>query len=520
MIDGFLIRHLVDELNRELKKARLEKIIQMSPFSFGFYFYHQGKRKLLVIDLSPEHFRMHLSKKIPQEQMSSQTLSTFKKHLEGAILSNISQYHSDRVIELELIMNDFIEGPIQKKLIFEAMGRHSNLLLVQDHIIIDTVKKMFFETGRQLLPQAMFTYFPSDKQSFDRIDYDKITSPKDLMDQYMGISPLLARYLDEHKVQIHEITISPTRDLTTGKFYVLDLFNHEKKTYPSISEMLDDEPMLVQKTFVSEAFFIDKQIKRLINKKEQLKDDLEKAYDALKAKDIADLIYQSLFPLDEKIASFTDDQGITIPIDSTKTLNQNAQDFYKKYQKAKRSIGFIQDQITQNDAMIDLFHEFQGFLSFATHDSIKELDQELATYGYKKSKQTQHAKKSKQKPNILKIVDGPITYTIGKNNLQNEYITHELAQKEDFWFHVKDAPGAHVVVNTSSLTEEILRKAAMLTAYFSSLRESSSIPVDYTKIKYIKKIPGLPGYKVSYRNHQTMYIDIDQEKINHYLNKV
>jgi predicted ribosome quality control (RQC) complex YloA/Tae2 family protein len=113
-----------------------------------------------------------------------------------------------------------------------------------------------------------------------------------------------------------------------------------------------------------------------------------------------------------------------------------------------------------------------------------------------------------------------LTYAIGKNNLQNEYVTNVYAQKEDYWFHVKDAPGAHVVVNAKTLTEPILRKAAMLAAYYSSLRFSSSIPVDYTKIKYIKKIPGVAGYKVTYQKQQTIYIDIDEQKLQTYLKNV
>ena len=520
MIDGFLIRHLVNELDHELKKARLEKIVQMSTLSFGFYFYLHGTRKLLKIDISPEHFRLHLSTKPPKDQISSQVLSTFKKHLEGSILESISQYASDRVIHLDFMMNDFIEGPTKKRLIFEAMGRHSNLMLIQDGIIIDTVKKMFFESGRQLLPQAQFTYFPTDKIPFDQIDYASYSTPKALTDRYMGISPFLARYLDEHKVQISEIKISPTRDLHSGKFYVIDVFSQEKKTYSTISAMLDDEPTWHQKHYDSQAFFIDKTHKKLTNKLEQLQDDLEKAHEALSTKDIGDMIYQLALPLDQKYASWTNEMGVTIALDPNKTLNQNAQDYYKRYQKAKRSIGFIQDQIKQTETMIHLFEDFKGFLSFATLDSMKELDQELSQYGYKKARSIPPSKKGKNKPNILKIMDGPIIYTVGKNNLQNEYVTHVLAHKEDMWFHVKDAPGAHVIVNVPTLNEAILRKAAMLAAYFSSLKGSSSIPVDYTKVKFIKKIPGLPGYKVSYRNHQTIYIDIDEEKIQRYLNKV
>ena len=150
-------------------------------------------------------------------------------------------------------------------------------------------------------------------------------------------------------------------------------------------------------------------------------------------------------------------------------------------------------------------------MSMSTQDSIRDLDKELLSYGYKKMK-FDVVKKKKDKPNLLTLRDGEITYTIGKNNLQNELLTHTLADKNDYWFHVKDAPGAHVVVHTSDLNESVLRKACMLAAYYSGMKHSSSIPVDYTRIKYIKKIPGLPGYKVTYKNQQTMYIDIDEEK--------
>jgi predicted ribosome quality control (RQC) complex YloA/Tae2 family protein len=150
-------------------------------------------------------------------------------------------------------------------------------------------------------------------------------------------------------------------------------------------------------------------------------------------------------------------------------------------------------------------------------DSIKDLEAELIPFGFKKLKSIKVNKKQNVKPNLLRIVDPDATYLIGKNNIQNEYITHTLANSEDYWFHVKDATGAHVVVQTKSLTEHVLRKAAMLAAYFSQMRNSSSIPVDYTLIRNIKKIPKLPGYQVIYKNHKTIYIDINTEFISKFL---
>jgi predicted ribosome quality control (RQC) complex YloA/Tae2 family protein len=117
------------------------------------------------------------------------------------------------------------------------------------------------------------------------------------------------------------------------------------------------------------------------------------------------------------------------------------------------------------------------------------------------------------------IEDDYALYAIGKNNIQNEYLTHTYAHKDDYWFHVKDAPGAHVIVQTKALIESVQRKACMLAAYFSKLKNSSSIPVDYTRVRHIKKIPGKPGYHVIYTQNKTMYIDIDEDLIIEIMSK-
>ncbi len=145
MIDGLFIHALVEELNQSLAKARIEKVVQTDDHSFVLLCYHQREKKQLMIDLSPEHFRMHLTQKNVGESKSSQFVMTLKKQIEGAIIDRITQYQTDRVVIIDLTVYDFIDGPIQKQIIFEAMGKHSNLMLIKDGVIIDTFKKMFFE---------------------------------------------------------------------------------------------------------------------------------------------------------------------------------------------------------------------------------------------------------------------------------------------------------------------------------------------------------------------------------------
>lgn len=521
IFDGVFIHHLLRELNSVLYKSRLEKIYQSDESSFLFVLYVKGERHYLALHLSPNHYGLYLTQSLKSGQVTSQFLNTLKKHIEGGILEEILQYQTDRVIVFKFTVYDLIDGPISKELIFEAMGKHSNLLLVKDMIIIDTYKKMFFESGRQLLPQASFEFFPSDKKPFTEIDYTIEHSPQDLVNHYLGISPFIASYLDEHQVPVLSIPVKPTRSLTQKKDYVLDIFpeSDEKIHFNQISSMMDTKAISSQPVLLSHALFIQKQIQKSIKKniqyEEMLKEARERIHDRIKG----DLIYQSGLNLLEKHASM-EIEGIRVDLDPTKTLNDNAQLYYKSYQKGKRSLLHIESQIKQNQELLELFQDLETFVGFATPESIKDLENELIPYGFKGSKLPKVSKKQSQKPNIIKLEDQGITYYIGRNNIQNEYVTHEIAHKEDTWFHVKDGAGAHVVVTTKTLTEKILRKAAMLAAYFSSMRESSSIPVDYTLVKYIKKIPGLPGYRVSYSKHSTLYIDIDPEQIKAFLKNV
>ncbi len=518
IFDGFFIYHMIKELNNNLIRSRLEKIYQTSEMSFVFVFYHRGIRNHLKLSLSPHDFGMHLTASKTRSTVSSQFLTSLKKHLEGSILESISQYKTDRVITFRFASSDFIDGPTEKTLIFEAMGKHSNLVIVKDGLIIDTFKKMFFIEGRQLLPKAKFEFFPSEKKPFFNIDYYTISSYKELVENYLGISPFLAKYLFENQVNLADIAVNPTRNIELAKDYAFDIFpdTDNKKHYQSLSQMIDSRELKVASSTSSHQTFIKQQLKKFYTKKDRFDDLLVKASKNLESKHKGDLIYQSGLDLKQHVSSLTV-CGTTIVVDPTKTLNENAQLFFKVYQKAKRSIDHLVEQNKKNDALIKLFIEFETYLELSKAESLIDFETALVPFGFKKAQKRPSTNKKSKKPHILTIVDNDTTYYVGKNSLQNEYITHKIGRKDDYWFHVKDAPGGHIVVNQSHLSEVVLRTAAMLAAHFSSLKYSSSIPVNYTKIKYLKKIPGAPGYTLRYSNHKTIYIDIDLEKISSHL---
>jgi len=519
VFDGFFLYNLINELNQDLSKSRLEKIYQTDDMTFVFVFYLKGKRMQLKLDVSPFQFGMYLTHKKTLVTITTQFLASIKKHLEGAILNEIIQRDSDRVAIFDFTVFDYIDGPIQKLLIFEAMGKHSNLILVKDDLIIETFKKMFFEEGRQLLPMAHFEYFPTDKKPFFDIDYSDITSPKDIVDRYMGVSPFLAKHLYDTKSQITDLKLKPTKVVTTGKSYALDLFEDKIKVYyDTLSQMLDDHEEKKVVNFTSHQQFIEKQIAKLERKLEQSESLIAEANEMLTFKEKGDLLYSSQCDLSEKRTDLTLGD-LRIILDPLKTVNENAQRFYKLYQKAKRTLNHIEKQDHQTNELLDLFQEFKTYLSFSDAEQVKDIEKELIEFGYK-PKQKQSSKKTVSRPLITKLNFMTYHIYIGKNSTQNAFLTHEVAKKEDYWFHVKNAPGAHIVVSCEKLNEEIIRTSAMLAAHFSSMKYSSSIPVDYTQIKYVKKISGKPGYQVSYSKEQTIYIDIDEEKIEFYLKKV
>ena len=248
---------------------------------------------------------------------------------------------------------------------------------------------------------------------------------------------------------------------------------------------------------------IEKELNRLTLKQLNLQSDLDLNSNYQAYKEQADAIYMSGMDLNTKTSQLGD-----LKLDSQKTLNDNAQSLYHKYHRAKKSIEPIKGQMALTNALIQYYQSLLGTLSYADKSDIKDLQDELIARGLIKVQKTKQKSNKPQKPTILSFVTNDFAIYIGKSSIQNDYLTHTFSQKTDYWFHVQQGPGAHVLLR-GEFNEQSLRLSAMLAAYFSPLRNSSSIAVDYTLIKYIKKIKGLPGYNVSYDHQKTLYIDID-----------
>ncbi|VEU82728.1 Rqc2 family fibronectin-binding protein [Acholeplasma hippikon] len=512
-LDGVYTHFLVNELNEKISKSRLESIWS-NQTSFIFQFYRQKERQYLNINLNASFASCYLTNNPHAKGEIASFTNQLKKHLEGGILEEIKQYKSDRVIIFYFTYYDFILGPIKKEIIFEAMGRHANLYLIENNKIVDVYKKTFVIDGRHLVPNAEFEFFNTDKLDAKEYTFNPLLTPKELTEKYLGISLRLAKFLCENPINPYDIKVNPTYSKLENKSYYFNLFEGEVTNYHTLSEALDARIIQQSNPKTPYFTFIKNHQKKLDKKYEQLIKQRENAYLHLQDKDKGDLIYQSNYDLN---LNYKKIDGIDL--DDRYSLSKNAQIFYKNYQKAKRSLTFINTEINGVLEQKQIFDNYQFELEKSDEQELQDFKEILIPYGFMKQSLKKQHKQNKHKVKLLTIKDSEATYTIGKNSLQNGYLMNELGKPNDYWFHVKDAPGSHLLVRCEELSEHVLRKASMLAAHFSSLAESSSIPVNYTRFKYVSKMSGKPASFVKIKNEKTIYIDIDKDLITTYLFK-
>lgn len=508
-LDGYFIYHLQKEFEMNLVGVRIKKVRQTSKDTFVFTYFKQGE-KHLVFELNPNKSHVRITQNQPYGDVTSNLLSALKRHLENAEITAISQYQMDRVLIFNFQKFDQIFGYAHYVLIYETMGRTTNLILLENNLVIEAYFKQFSLDKRSILNKSEFTFFPSDKKVFsetDLIELRRIDEPKLFMNTFMGFALDTAKYFVETKQNPLSLPITPT--LLLGEKRQFYSFNPNLsltfETYPSLSSLLEAFYNFETPKYMDIEKLIDKELKRLDLKLNNLYGDLEQSRAFESSKQLADDIYTQSLDLGAKVSHFNG-----IPLDPQKTLNEHAQSLYQKYQKAKKSILPIESQISHTKAYKTYYQDIKDQLPILSPNDLDDIKKELGEVGLIKLKI--NPKKKPSKPMLLSVKGENFEIFIGKTSEQNNYLTNTFAQANDYWFHVKHGPGAHVVLR-GEFHEQSLRMAAMLSAYHSPQRQSSSIPVDYTKVRNLKKIKGLPGYNVTYTNQKTIYIDIDESKI-------
>lgn len=561
--DGIVTKAITEELKDRLEHGRISRIYQPYKYDLIFTIRANGKNQQLLISANPSYARIHITNETYENPKEPPMFCMLlRKHLEGSFIEKIEQDGLERIIKFYVRTKNEIGDESIKILIVEIMGRHSNVLLVdqEKNIIMDSIKHVSPAVNRHrtVLPGHEYIAPPEQNKAdpltvneetlLKKLDFNQGKIGNQLVEQLSGISPLFANEVIQRAGLVNRTTIpqaffsmidpiknksyQPQMIYAGNKeyFYICDLthLKGEAKYFETVNELLDRYYFgkAERDRVKQQANDLDRFIKNELNKNKKKIKKLESALSDAEKADRYQLygelltanIYAAKKGMKEmEVVNYYDENGatVTIQLDPLKTPSENAQSLFLKYQKLKNSVDVVKEQISLTIIEVEYFEALLQQIESASPKDIEEMREELAEEGYLKARKNAKKMKSKnQKPTLDHYTssDGD-EIIVGKNNKQNEYLTNKLARRDDIWLHTKDIPGSHVVIRNEDPSERTLQEAASIAAFFSKAKNSSSVPVDYTKIRHVKKPSGSkPGF-VIYENQTTLYVTPDEELI-------
>ena len=542
--DGFFLHHMVEELRRELVNGRIQKINQ--PFEQELVLQIRSNRQShrLLLSAHPVFGRIQLTQTTFENPAQPSTfIMVLRKYLQGALIESIEQVENDRIVEMTVSNKNEIGDHIQATLIIEIMGKHSNILLVDksSHKILEVIKHVGFSQNsyRTLLPGSTYIAPPSteslnpftikDEKLFEILQTQETTA-KNLQSLFQGLGRDTANELKNIMISDKLSTFrtffnQETKPcLTETSFSPVPFANQMGEPFTSLSDLLD--------TYYKDKAERDRVkqqaselIRRVENELQKNRHKLKKQEKELLATDNAEEFRQKgellttflhQVPNDQDqviLDNYYTNQPITIALDKALTPNQNAQRYFKRYQKLKEAVKYLTDLIEETKATILYLESVETVLNQAGLEEIAEIREELIQTGFIRRRQREKIQKRK-KPEQYLASDGKTIIYVGRNNLQNEELTFKMARKEELWFHAKDIPGSHVVISGNlDPSDEVKTDAAELAAYFSQGRLSNLVQVDMIEVKKLNKpTGGKPGF-VTYTGQKTLRVTPDPEKI-------
>ena len=542
--DGFFLHHMVEELQRELVNGRIQKINQ--PFEQELVLQIRSNRQShrLLLSAHPVFGRIQLTQTTFENPAHPSTfIMVLRKYLQGALIESIEQIENDRIVEITVSNKNEIGDHIQATLIIEIMGKHSNILLVDksSHKILEVIKHVGFSQNsyRTLLPGSTYIAPPSteslnpftikDEKLFEILQTQETTA-KNLQSLFQGLGRDTANELESILVSEKLSTFrnffnQETKPcLTETSFSPVPFANQVGDPFANLSDLLD--------TYYKDKAERDRVkqqaselIRRVENELQKNRHKLKKQEKELLATDNAEEFRQKgellttflhQVPNDQDqviLDNYYTNQPITIALDKALTPNQNAQRYFKRYQKLKEAVKYLTNLIEETKATILYLESVETVLNQAGLEEIAEIREELIQTGFIRRRQREKIQKRK-KPEQYLASDGKTIIYVGRNNLQNEELTFKMARKEELWFHAKDIPGSHVVISGNlDPSDEVKTDAAELAAYFSQGRLSNLVQVDMIEVKKLNKpTGGKPGF-VTYTGQKTLRVTPDPEKI-------
>ena len=560
-LDGLTMSVLAKELNERLQTGQIQKLYQIDKTTLLFKIRALNEDQSLVITVGATP-AMYLSKPLQDLPKEPSSLCMFlRKHIEGSRIVKVEQINGDRIM---CIQTDKLEmdGSITSTFIYvELMGKYSNCIFVQDGVILESLIHVspLMNRERSISPKLHYELPPNaNRVSLMDFDYNEIKNlltsfgdgtvqqsirtifngfGKPLLDEVLLTSDLsgneiisdliptqvdaLAKALYELKIKLNEsnglLTLINDNNKKAHATFILQNYKVLKE-YSTISEALEESIHNTKSIHTA-----DKELEKILTaaiKKEEgrhqkIKDELDdtnkmdtyKLYgDILMINAHLQVQYEPSIQLPNLLSE--DGELLTIPLKPNLTIVENGQWYYKLYTKLKNRMVSGEYQLNASTTKLEYLKSILYSISLATtRESLEEIRKECMDAGIiKKSKKPLSYKLGKGNYIHLTINEGEIF--IGRNNQQNEYLTHRFAKPTDIWFHTQDIQGSHLILRLNVEPDDmILSKVAQYAAYFSKARETSKVPVDYTYIKNIKKPPGSPLGFVIFSTHQTMIVE-------------
>ena len=541
--DGFFLHHMTEELRRELLGGRIQKINQ--PFEQELVLQIRSNRQSHKLLLSAHSVfgRVQLTDTTFENPAVPNTfIMVMRKYLQGAVIEAIQQVENDRILEISVSNKNEIGDSVAVTLVIEIMGKHSNIILLDKSSgkIIEAIKHVGFSQNsyRTILPGSTYVAPPQtgsinpftvgDEKLFEILHTEDLES-KRLQQIFQGLgrdtaTELSGRLTADKLKTFRAFFASQTQPSLTEKSFSALLFSDSKTQISTLSELLD--------TFYKDKAERDRVnqqaselIRRVENELEKNRKKLGKQEEELLATENAEEFRQKgellttflhQVPNDQdqvELDNYYTGEKIIISLDKALTPNQNAQRYFKRYQKLKEAVKHLTSLIEETRATILYLESVETALAQASLTEIAEIREELIQTGFIRRRQREKIQK-RQKPEKYLATDGQTIILVGRNNLQNDELTFKIAKKDELWFHAKDIPGSHVVI-TGNLqpSDEVKTDAAELAAYFSKARLSNLVQVDMIETRKLNKpTGGKPGF-VTYTGQKTLRVTPDEEKI-------
>ncbi len=546
-MDGLTIGAVVYELNTFLEGARIDRINQPEDDEIYFFLRNNGENYKLLLCSNASFARLNITNYSKQNPpVPSNFCMLLRKHLIGGKIASFGQIENERIVIITFdCLNDFNE-PVTKKIILEIMGKHSNIIFIdENNRIFDSIKRVnsLMSRVRLVQPGLEYTLPPSQGKKNPLIESEYVSDyARIISDTYMGISRQAAeeiafRCSDDDKGFNEYINLYKTHSFSP---VLLVDENNEPQDFFAVKQARFMADFQIDCTSISEAidkyFVLKDKIQRIKERSHGIKVKLtnllekaekKKAQQFEKLRECADMekyrIYGELLTANiylvqkgaksVNVQNYYDDMNIIeIPLDNTISPSANAQKYFKTYNKLKTASKLLKGQMTETENEIDfLLNQLENLDKCECIEDIAEIRQELINQGYIRAPKTK-LKETKSKPMHF-LSSENIDIYVGKNNIQNDFLTLHFASSDDLWLHVKDIHGSHVIIKSIEPGNKTIEEAAQLAVFYSKGKDSSLVPVDVTKRKFIKKPSGLLPGKVIYTNQTTYYINPDEKII-------